>query len=50
MIKLVEQSKLKPVIDSVRPISQTKDALDVIAAGKQTGKLVLTIGDASASL
>jgi len=47
MLTLIERTQLRPVIDSVRPFSETKDALDRMREGGQFGKLVLTM-DAAA--
>jgi len=43
MLRLVEQHNIKPVVDSVRPLAELPAALDRMAAGKQQGKLVLSI-------
>src|SRR5690606_31648486 len=42
MIKLVEDHKIIPIIDSVRPFQSIAAAFDVIESGKQSGKLVVT--------
>lgn len=41
MVKAVSNSKLKPVVDSVFPLEQARDALARMEAGEQFGKIVL---------
>lgn len=40
---LVENGKIVPVIDSVFPIEQIKEALSYVARGKSKGKVVITV-------
>jgi NADPH:quinone reductase-like Zn-dependent oxidoreductase len=42
MLNLVETRSLKPVVDSVWPLEQAREALQHMAQGKQMGKIVLT--------
>ncbi len=42
MMGLVVQGKLKPVIDRVMPMSETRKAHEILEKGEQFGKLVLT--------
>lgn len=42
MLELVENYEIKPVVDSVRPLSQGRDAFQRMADGQQFGKLVLS--------
>lgn len=42
MLKLVNANEIKPVVDSVRPLEEGRDAFQRMAAGQQFGKLVLT--------
>ncbi|MBI3762385.1 MAG: zinc-binding dehydrogenase [Chloroflexi bacterium] len=44
MLKIVNERKLKPVIDSVWPLAQGREALMRMAQGRQFGKIVLTCG------
>jgi NADPH:quinone reductase-like Zn-dependent oxidoreductase len=43
MLKTVAASKLKPVIDSVRPLKEVADAMARMEAAQQFGKIVLRI-------
>jgi NADPH:quinone reductase-like Zn-dependent oxidoreductase len=43
MLKAVEMAKLKPVIDSVFPLENVKEAMAKMEAGKQFGKIVLHV-------
>jgi len=43
MLKAVRAAKLKPVIDSVTPLENIKDATGKMEAGKQFGKIVLKV-------
>ena len=43
MLKAVTAAKLKPVIDSVIPLVDVKDAMGKMEEGKQFGKIVLEI-------
>lgn len=43
MVDFVNQLQLQPIIDSVRPFSEVISAFDEMKAGKQFGKLVLSI-------
>jgi NADPH:quinone reductase-like Zn-dependent oxidoreductase len=40
---MVEEGKIKPVIDTTYPLSQTADAMRYLEAGKARGKIVLTV-------
>ena len=44
MLDFVEQHQIRPVISQVLPLSQGNEALEVMRAGKQFGKLVLIPG------
>ncbi|MFW6065882.1 MAG: zinc-binding dehydrogenase [Planctomycetota bacterium] len=44
MLEAVTAAKLKPVIDSVRPVDEVADATRRLEAGEQFGKIVLTLG------
>lgn len=41
LLNVVENGRLSPVIDSVYPLDQAKDAMDKMEKGQQFGKLVL---------
>ena len=41
--ELVKSGRAKPVVDSVRPLAETRAAHERMEAGEQFGKLVLTI-------
>jgi NADPH:quinone reductase-like Zn-dependent oxidoreductase len=41
LARFCEQTGVRPVIDSVRPLAQAKDAFAAMLAGNHTGKLVL---------
>ena len=41
---LVEEGKIKPVIDKVYPFSQSAEALIHLGSGRAKGKIVVTIG------
>jgi NADPH:quinone reductase-like Zn-dependent oxidoreductase len=41
MIELANSTRLKPVVDSVWPLSQGREALQRLAEGRQFGKIVL---------
>jgi NADPH:quinone reductase-like Zn-dependent oxidoreductase len=41
MLRFVEEKKIKPVISSVRPLSEAIDAMDEMKSGKHFGKLVI---------
>lgn len=43
MIDFVIKEKVKPVIDSVRPLEEVLDAFELMSEGKQTGKIVVKI-------
>jgi len=43
MVAFVGKNKIKPVIDSVRPIAKVLEAFEVMAQGGQTGKLVVKV-------
>ena len=43
MVTFINQHKLKPIIDSVRPLDEVLSAFDEMKAGKQFGKLVLSL-------
>ena len=47
MMKLIADTKLVPVVDSVRPFSKTTDAFEEMRLGKQFGKLVIDISTKS---
>jgi NADPH:quinone reductase-like Zn-dependent oxidoreductase len=42
LARFCEQTGVRPVIDSVRPLAQARDAFTAMIAGTQAGKLVLT--------
>jgi zinc-binding alcohol dehydrogenase/oxidoreductase len=42
MLELVNSNMIKPVVDSVRPLEEGRDAVQRMADGQQFGKLVLT--------
>ena len=44
MIQFVNDHKIKPVVDKVFPAYEAKAAFDRMDAGKQFGKIVITIG------
>ena len=44
MLELVNAHKITPVVDSVRPLEQGRDAFQRMADGQQFGKVVLTCG------
>ncbi|MBM4160412.1 MAG: zinc-binding dehydrogenase [Ignavibacteria bacterium] len=41
ILKLIEQGKLKPVIDRVLPLSEVREAHRIVEAGEHFGKIVL---------
>ena len=43
MVKAVAAAKLRPVIDSVTPLENIKDAMSKMEAAEQFGKIVLEI-------
>jgi len=43
MVRAVEISGLKPVLDSVEPLAKAKDAMCWMEAGQQFGKIVLSV-------
>ncbi|MDF3818611.1 NAD(P)-dependent alcohol dehydrogenase [Leptospira sp. 96542] len=43
MNKAIESSKLKPVVDKVFPIENTKGAIEYLRSGSHFGKIVITI-------
>lgn len=43
MISFVNLHQIKPIIDSVFPFEQAQQAIEVMASGKQLGKIILTI-------
>lgn len=43
MVQFIQQRKIEPVIDSVRPLENGLEAFDAMKEGKQSGKLVLKI-------
>jgi len=43
MVDFINKHQLKPIIDSVRPFDEAISAFDEMKAGKQFGKLVLTL-------
>jgi NADPH:quinone reductase-like Zn-dependent oxidoreductase len=45
MLKAVTAAKLKPVIDSVIPLAEVKDAMGKMEEGKQFGKIVLKVSE-----
>jgi len=47
MVNIVAQTKLLPVVDSVRPFAKTPEAFEEMRRGKQFGKLVIDIGTKS---
>ena len=44
VVELLGQGQLQPVIDSVLPLEQGREALSRLSQGKQFGKIVLTMG------
>ncbi len=44
LLRMLEESTWRPVIDSVRPLAEAEAALDRMVAGEHFGKLVLEIG------
>jgi D-arabinose 1-dehydrogenase-like Zn-dependent alcohol dehydrogenase len=43
MVRAVNVNQLKPVIDEVYPLEQVRDAMGKMEAGRQFGKLVLSV-------
>ncbi len=43
MLRLVEEKKITPIIDSVRPLGEGSDALQQMSVSAQFGKVVLTM-------
>ena len=41
LTELVQAGKLKPVIDSTRPLSETRAALEHVESGRARGKVVV---------
>ncbi|CAN5120649.1 zinc-binding dehydrogenase [soil metagenome] len=44
LLRMLEESTWRPVIDSVRPLAEAEAALDRMVSGEHFGKLVLEIG------
>jgi NADPH:quinone reductase-like Zn-dependent oxidoreductase len=45
MLSAVSEAKLKPVVDSVFPLAEARDAMAKMEAGQQFGKIVLKVAD-----
>jgi NADPH:quinone reductase-like Zn-dependent oxidoreductase len=45
MLSAVSAAKLKPVVDSVFPFAEAREAMSKMEAGRQFGKIVLKISD-----
>lgn len=45
MLKAVTAAKLKPIIDSVIPLVNVKDAMGKMEEGKQFGKIVIKVSE-----
>jgi len=45
MLSAVSATKLKPVVDSVFPLAEARDAMAKMEAGQQFGKIVLKVSD-----
>ena len=45
VMKLVFQRKLKPVVDTIMPLEQAREAHERLAQGKQFGKIVLRVSE-----
>lgn len=45
MLSAVSSAKLKPVVDSVFPLAEVREAMSKMEAGQQFGKIVLKISD-----
>lgn len=43
MVRLVDEKGIRPVVDIVFPLEQTEEAMRYMEAGKQFGKIVMTI-------
>ncbi|MBD8490456.1 zinc-binding dehydrogenase [Echinicola sp. CAU 1574] len=43
MVTFVNEEKITPLVDSVRPLEKSLEAFELMKAGKQTGKLVVKI-------
>ncbi|WP_242926972.1 quinone oxidoreductase family protein [Pontibacter vulgaris] len=44
MMKLVEEKKIRPIVDKVFPLEETEQAMRYMEAGKQFGKIVVKVG------
>ena len=44
MVRLVDEKGIKPVVDIVFPLEKTEEAMRYMEAGKQFGKIVVTVG------
>jgi zinc-binding alcohol dehydrogenase/oxidoreductase len=44
--RLLDQGRFRPLVDSVRPLEDVREAQRRLEAGEQNGKLVLEISDA----
>jgi NADPH:quinone reductase-like Zn-dependent oxidoreductase len=44
VLKLVERRELRPVIDSVFPLEQTRDAQEYMEQRRMFGKIVIRVG------
>ena len=42
LLRFLDATGVRPVVDSVRPLAQARDAFERLAAGDAFGKLVLT--------
>ena len=45
MLRVVAGSKLRPIVDRVVPLEEAADALQLLDAGGQFGKIVVAVGD-----
>lgn len=45
LVRAVEASKLRPVVDTVMPLDKAREALERLASANQFGKIVLLIAD-----
>jgi NADPH:quinone reductase-like Zn-dependent oxidoreductase len=43
MLRVVETSKMKPIIDSIKPLKEIRNAMDRMEAGEQFGKIVVKV-------
>jgi NADPH:quinone reductase-like Zn-dependent oxidoreductase len=44
LVQMVEATGLRPILDETYPLAQTRAAIERMAAGKHTGKIIVEVG------